>query len=147
MIQFNIEDNTAKHGRTYIYNLHYEIIWTTYNMQPVINHEIQSKLIAQLQSIATKYNFNIDQADINKSTVHLLVSAKPLISVTFIIKVLKGTSGKWLLNYNKGQLKSTFINNHVWSHLYYVNSLGNSNTVELSKFIKLQKQKILNKQK
>ena len=81
------------HGRTCVYNLNYHIIWGTKYRNKWMTADIESEIKDMLIDIADENGFSIDHIEIGLDDhVHLLVSAPPKLSVTVMVKCLKGTS-------------------------------------------------------
>ena len=72
--------------------------------------------------------------------VHLLVSAKPKLSVTIMVKKFKGITGKWLFE-QFPSLRKQFWHGHIWSPSYYVGSIGQTTEEVIKKYIKSQKER------
>lgn len=71
--------------------------------------------------------------------VHVLISVKPKVSVTVIVKKLKGITGKWLFQTYPQKMNKYFWHGHIWSHSYYVGSVGNTTEDVIKNYINTQK--------
>jgi len=81
------------HGRTSVYNINYHIFWCTKYRNKVLKGDIELDLKNILNQIAAENGYNIEHMEIGLDDhIHLLVSAPPKISVSTIVKQLKGTS-------------------------------------------------------
>ena len=109
------------YGRTSVYNLNYHIIWGTKYRNKVLKGNVERVLKQTLLEIASKYGFSIDHLEIGKDDhVHLLVSAPPKLSVTDIVRWLKGISA-WELFRKCPELQKSYwkqANRHLWSASY-----------------------------
>ena len=133
------------HGRTSVYNINYHIIWgSKYRnkwMTPVLEEEIKQILI----DIASENGFRIEHLDIGLDDhIHLLVSAPPKVSVTAIVKCLKGTSSFRLFRRHP-ELSAYYWgesgDRHIWSPSYFVESIGTTNAAAVAKYIDEQRAK------
>ena len=89
--------NRFTHGRTSVYNLNYHIIWGTKYRNKVLSDDIEDSLKRMLLHIAEEYGFSIVHMEIGLDNhIHLLVSAPPKLSVTNIVRWLKGISARLL---------------------------------------------------
>ena len=87
-------DERLTHGRTSVYNLNYHIVWGTKCRNRVLNGDIEADLKQLMHDIAKEKGFTITHLEIGTDDhVHLMVSAPPKLSVSTIVKCLKGTSG------------------------------------------------------
>lgn len=132
------------YGRTSVYNLNYHIIWGTKYRNKVLKGNVERELKQSLKKIALKYGFSIPHMEIGKDDhVHLLVSAPPKLSVTNIVRWLKGISAKELFE-KCPELQQSYWKKqkrHLWSPSYYVESIGATNEQAVEKYIDEQREK------
>ena len=82
------------HARTCVYNVHYHIVWCVKYRRKVLTPEIEATLQEVLKQIGMENGFSVDQCEVGEADhVHCFVSAPPKLSITFIVKHLKGVSG------------------------------------------------------
>lgn len=65
------------------------------------------------------------------------MSAPPKISISQIVKILKGTSAK-LLFIEFPELKKTLYKNALWNPSYYVETIGSISEGAIKKYIENQ---------
>lgn len=135
------------YGRTSVYNLNYHIIWGTKYRNKVLKGHVEVVLKRVLKEVADKYGFSIDHMEIGKDDyTHLLVSAPPKLSVTNIVRWLKGISA-WTLFKECPELQSSYLkkqDRHLWSPSYYVESIGTTNESAVAKYVDDQNKKEMN---
>ena len=91
--------NQYTHARTCVYNINYHIVWCVKYRRKVLSPNIDDKLYQIVQEIAKEKGFSVVECKVGDNDhVHCFVSAPPKISVTQIVKYLKGISGNTLLN-------------------------------------------------
>lgn len=138
------DTNHLTYGRTSVYNLNYHLIWGTKYRNRVLKGNVEVALKRILYEVAEQYGFSIDHMEIGKDDhIHLLVSAPPKLSVTNIVRCLKGISARQLFvecpelqrSYWKRQGR------HLWSPSYYVESIGTTNQAAVAKYIDDQRAK------
>ena len=136
--------NKLTYGRTSVYNLNYHIIWGTKYSNKVLKGNVEVVLKQCLRKIASKYGFRIAHMEIGKDDhIHLLISAPPKLSVTNIVRWLKGISA-WKLFRECSELQTSYWkqqNRHLWSPSYYVESIGAVNEQAVAKYIDDQRAK------
>lgn len=89
--------NKYTHARTCVYNINYHIVWCVKYRRKVLKPEIANRLYELLKYIGEKKGFTVADCKVGESDhVHCFVSAPPKISVTQIVKYLKGISGNML---------------------------------------------------
>ena len=100
-----------------------------------------------LYEIASKYGFTIAHMEIGKDDhIHLLVSAPSELSVTNIMRWLKGISA-WQLFRECPESQTSHRkkqDRHLWSPSYYVESIGTVNEQAVAKYIDDQRRKEVN---
>lgn len=138
------DKNKLTYGRTSVYHLNYHIIWGTKYCKKVLKGNVEIELKQSLNRIALKYDFSISHPEIGEDDhVHLLVSAPPKLSVTNIVRWLKGISAKELfekcLELQQSYWKKQ--NRHLWLPSYYVESIGTTNQQAVEKYIDKQREK------
>lgn len=135
------------YGRTSVFNLNYHIIWGTKYRNRVLKGNVEIVLKRVLLEIASKYGFSIEHMEIGKDDhIHLLVSAPPKLSVTNIVRWLKGISAYRLFR-ECPELQNSYwklTNRHLWSPSYYVESIGTTNQQAVAKYIDDQRLKEVN---
>lgn len=138
------KENKLTHGRTSVYNLNYHIVWGTKYRNKILQGEVEETLKRILHEIAAEYGFDIAHLEVGLDDhVHLLVSAPPKLSVTNIVRWLKGISARSLF-LEHPELKRAYwkkTNRHLWSPSYYVESIGTTNQDAVAKYIDDQRRK------
>ena len=134
----NRDNSKYTHGRTCVYNLNYHIIWGTKYRNKWMTTDLEDEIKQILHDIAAEKGFSIDHVEIGLDDhVHLLVSAPPKISVTVIVKCLKGTSAFRLFRKHP-ELKEFYwlkSDRHIWSPSYFVESIGSTNSDAVARYI------------
>lgn len=137
-------DNRLTYGRTSVYDLNYHIVWGTKYRNKVLNGSVEADLIKLLYDIADEKGFIIKHVEIGLDDhVYMMVSAPPKISVSTIVKCLKGTSAFRLFRMHP-ELKQFYWrqeDRHLWSPSYFVESIGASNEQAVAKYIDDQRKK------
>lgn len=134
------------YNRTSVYNLNYHIIWRTKYRNQVIQPDIRERLIEILHDVAEDNGFTITHVEVGLDDhVHLMVSAPPKLSVTNIVRWLKGTSAR-LLFQEFSELEKAYWkkkDRHLWAPSYFVESIGTTNEQAVAKYIDDQRKKEL----
>ena len=89
--------NNLIHARTCVYNINYHVVWSVKYRRKVLSFEIENSLKEILMAVADDKGFTIHLAEVGEGDhVHCFVSAPPKLSVTYIVKMMKGISGRKL---------------------------------------------------
>lgn len=127
------------HDRTCVYNINYHIIWCVKYRKKVLVDDIESRLYALIDQIATERGFQIKACKVGEGDhVHCFVSAPPRLSITTIVKNLKGISGIRLLK-EYPQLRKQLFRGELWSGSYFVETIGSTSESNIQKYIERQK--------
>lgn len=141
----NTNGDRLTHGRTSVYNLNYHIVWCTKYRRKVLKDGIDVDLKTILREIAKEHGYRISRMEVGSDDhIHLLVSAPPKISVSSIVKQLKGTSSLRLFAMHP-ELKTQYWKRKgersLWSPSYYAESIGAANEQAVAKYIDGQRSK------
>ena len=87
-----------------------------------------------IRRICNEENVEILSGSISPDHVHILVSIDPSLSVSKLVKYIKGkTSRKLQMEYP--ELKKTYWGQHFWARGYFVCSTGNVTTEMIKNYI------------
>ena len=132
------DTNGLTYGRTSVYNLNYHLIWGTKYRNQVLTGHVEEVFKRLVNEIADQYDFEIAHLEIGQDDqVHLLVSAPPKLSVTNIVRWLKGMTAFQLFRQCPELQTSDWQqrDRHLWSPGYYVESIGSINEPAVAKYI------------
>ena len=131
--------NKYIHARTCVYNINYHIVWCVKYRRKVLSGQIEQRLYELVQEIASEKGFTVVQCKVGENDhVHCFVSAPPKISVTQIVKYLKGFSGNALLK-EFPELKESLWKGNLWNGSYLCETIGSSSEENILKYIERQK--------
>ena len=123
------------HSRTCVYNINYHVVWSVKYRKKIITPQIEQKLKQWANEIATEKGFTLHLFESGEGThIHCFVSAPPKISVSYIIKMLKGILGRKLLYYYP-EVKEKLWKGEIWNHSYYVETIGSVSEENIRKYI------------
>ena len=126
------------HARTCVYNINYHVVWSVKYRRKVLSAEIEEYLKILVQQIADEKGFTVHLFEVGEGDhVHCFVSAPPKLSVTNIVKYLKGITGRKL--YEKyPELRSKLWKGELWNHSYYVETIGSVSEENIRRYIEHQ---------
>lgn len=127
------------HARTCVYNINYHIIWCVKYRRKVLTPQISSRLYQLTNDIGKEKGFAVIQCKVGESDhVHCFVSAPPKISVTQIVKYLKGISGNTLLK-EFPELRQYLWKGQLWNGSYFCETIGSTSEENILKYIERQR--------
>ena len=131
--------NNYTHARTCVYNINYHIIWCIKYRRKVLDSRVSKRLYELLHDIATEKGFTVVECKVGESDhVHCFVSAPPKISVTQIVKYLKGISGNALLK-EFPELRQYLWRGELWNGSYFCETIGSTSEEDVLYYIERQK--------
>ena len=85
------------HYRTSVCNINYHVVWSVKYRRKILSPEIEEYLKHLVQQIAEDKGFTVHLFEAGEGDhIHCFVSAPPKLSVTNIVKYLKGITGRKL---------------------------------------------------
>lgn len=131
--------NKYIHGRTCVYNINYHIVWCVKYRKKVLSADISNRLYELVNEIGSGKGFSIVTCKVGDNDhVHCFVSAPPKISITQIVKYLKGISGNTLLK-EFPELRKSLWRGQLWNGSYFVETIGSISEDNIKRYIERQK--------
>lgn len=130
--------NNLEHARTCVYNVNYHIVWSVKYRRAVLKGGIDKALKEMLDQIAAEKNFTIHTMEVMPDHVHIFASSHPKLSPSYIVKMLKGISGRWLMM-RYPELKQQLWKGNLWNSSFYVETIGSVSEEAVQKYIERQK--------
>lgn len=132
-------ENKYTHARTCVYNINYHIVWCVKYRRKVLSADISNRLIELLKAVGNEKGFSVVECKVGANDhVHCFVSAPPKISVTQIVKYLKGISGNQLFR-EYPQLRKSLWKGQLWNGSYFCETIGSTSEENILRYIERQK--------
>jgi putative transposase len=120
-----------------VYDLKYHIVWITKYRKPVLRGEVAKRLRELVRQSCATLDVYIVSGHVSKDHVHLLVSVPPNVSVSELVKRLKGRSSRRLMD-EFNELRRQFWGRHLWARGYFAASTGNVTDEIIKQYIESQ---------
>ena len=118
------------------YLLQIHLIFVVKYRKKLLIGSLNDDMLQKLFDISKRYDFEIKTMNSEIDHLHMLISMKPSISVSQIVRVLKQESTVYIWKKYKQLLKLHFWKEHTfWSDGYFVSSIGNANEKTIQKYI------------
>ena len=138
-MQKNERIGRTVYERSYVYNFHYHLIWVTKYKKPVFTTPVLiDEMKTILKDLSAVNEILIEEMEVMPDHSHLLISFKPKHAPSSIVKYLKGHSAKIFFQNHPEIRDSSFRGGHLWSHSYYMSTLGNMSQEVVEKYIRNQ---------
>ena len=132
-------ENKYTHARTCVYNINYHIVWCVKYRRKVLSADISNRLIELIKAVGNEKGFSVVECKVGENDhVHCFVSAPPKISVTQIVKYLKGISGNQLFR-EYPQLRKSLWKGQLWNGSYFCETIGSTSEENILRYIERQK--------
>jgi putative transposase len=113
-----------KKGSHSVHQLHVHLVWSTKYRYEVLRGDIQLRCRDLLRQTCDTLDIQILKGVVSKDHIHLHLSYPPKLSISDILKRLKGRSAKILLT-EYSELKKRYWGGHLWGIGYGAWSTGN----------------------
>ena len=132
-----IKDNLVKY-RTSVCNINYHVVWCVKYRRKIITPEIESFLQKQAKFVAEDKGFTVHLFEAGEMDhIHCFVSVPPKLSITDIVKYLKGITGRRLFE-KYPDIRQQLWKGQLWNHSYYVETIGSVSQDAITKYIRNQ---------
>ena len=126
------------HSRTCVYNINYHVVWSVKYRRKILTSEIETYLKELVQAIAEDKGFTVHLFEAGEGDhIHCFVSAPPKLSVTDIVKYLKGITGRKLFE-RFPYIREKLRKGQLWNHSYYVETIGSVSEENIRRYIEHQ---------
>ena len=131
--------SNLKHARTCVYNVNYHLVWSVKYRRRVLTAEIEQRLKEIFQEIAVTKEFVVQQVEVGgQDHVHIFATAHPKIAPSYIVKMLKGISGRKLF-LEFPEIKQKLWNGRLWNPSFYIETVGSISEDVIRQYIDKQK--------
>ena len=111
-------------GSHSVHQLHVHLVWSTKYRYDVLKGDIQIRCRELIRQTCDSLDIQILKGVVSKDHIHLHVSYPPKLSISDMLKRLKGRSAKILL-VEYTELKKRYWGGHLWGIGYGAWSTGN----------------------
>lgn len=126
------------HSRTCVYNINYHVVWSVKYRRKILNTDIEAFLKDTAMQIAKDKGFTLHLFEVGEGDhIHCFVSAPPKLSITTMVKYLKGITGRKLYEAFP-DIRSKLWNGELWNHSYYVETIGSVSEENIRRYIEKQ---------
>jgi putative transposase len=132
-----MKDNLV-HYRTSVCNINYHVVWSVKYRRKILSEEVELYLKELVRQIASDKGFTVHLFECGEGDhVHCFVSGPPKLSVTDIVKYLKGITGRKLFE-QFPEIREKLWKGQLWNHSYYVETIGSVSEENIRRYIENQ---------
>ena len=107
-----------------MFQIHLHLVWSTKYRKPVMRGEVGLRVRELLRQSCREFDVDIMKGHVAKDHVHLFVSIPPQVTISKLMRDLKGRSSRKLLH-EFPHLNKTFWGRHFWARGYFCVTSGN----------------------
>ncbi|MBS7627563.1 IS200/IS605 family transposase [Candidatus Bathyarchaeota archaeon] len=122
-------------SRNKVFLIQYHLVWCPKRRKPVLVGKVKERLEQVIRQAAEELGVKVLELAINPDHIHLFISAYPTIPVHKIVRRIKGRSSNILRREFPELLKLPSL----WTHSYYVSTIGAVSKETIQKYIEAQK--------
>ena len=120
-----------------VYDLKVHLVWITKYRKPILFGNVATRLRDLVREICKSLDVEILKGHVSKDHVHLFVSIPPYLSVSDLVKRVKGKTSWKLMSENR-KLSRQFWGRHLWARGYFAASSGNVTDEVIMEYIAIQ---------
>lgn len=118
------------------YLLQFHLIFVVKYRKSLLVGELKERMLSILKEIPKSYDFEIKNCQLDKNHIHFLISSKPHVSISQIVRVLKQLSTVYIWREFEDKLSKHFWKERTfWSDGYFITSIGNASEKTIQKYI------------
>ncbi len=121
-----------------VYDLKFHFVWITKYRKPMVTGVIGTHPRELIREICKTMDIEIIKGHISKDHVHLFTSAPPYLSVSDVMKRIKGKTSRRLLSESRILAKQC-CGRHLWARGYFAASSGNVTDEVIAQYIENQR--------
>ena len=126
------------HYRTSVCNINYHVVWSVKYRRKILSEDVELYLKELVQQIAADKGFTVHLFECGGGDhVHCFVSGPPKLSITDIVKYLKGITGRKLFE-QFPEIREKLWKGQLWNHSYYVETIGSVSEENIRRYIEKQ---------
>ena len=135
----DISSNTKlTHGRGYVYNIQYHLVWCTKYRKPILTDDIEASFKQLAEEVMKELPGKIVEMETMPDHVHMLVDCSPQFFIPDAIKRLKGQTAKKLFELYP-ELRRTLWGGNLWNPSYCAVSVSDRSIAQVQQYIREQK--------
>lgn len=123
------------HAKTH---LRYHLIFSTKYRKKCLN-QIHDDVIMAFKKSELNSHYKILAMELDKDHIHLLITFKPFLSISQVVKRLKQLTTKYLWEQHEEFLKIFYYKKKIlWTHGYFCSTIGEVSETTIRKYIENQ---------
>ncbi len=122
-----------------IYYHVYHIVWTPKYRYRVLTGQVADLLRDNIRSLCEWKRVEIKEMNIRQDHVHIVVSVEPKLSISQLMRILKGKTAIKIFRSYPGLKEKPYWESHFWSRGYCSSTVGLDED-QIRKYVKYQEE-------
>ena len=115
----------------------YHIVWIPKYRKRVLEGRLAKRLENLLQECCQINGWKIEELNVQKDHVHILVQLKPSVSISKAVQYFKGGTSRKIRK-EFPELEEFLWGDNLWAEGYFVETIGTINETRMREYIKNQ---------
>jgi len=116
------------------FSIQLHLCWITKYRYKILQGQIAHRAKELIRRICVEENVEILSGSVSPDHIHILISIDPSISVSRLVKYLKGKTSR-KLQQEFPELKKKYWGQHLWARGYFAVSVGNVTAKMIQEYI------------
>ena len=131
----------AKRGSHCVYDTKYHLVWTPKYRKWVLQGQVRDRTEELFIEISEHHGYEIEELEVDKDHVHILLSFPPKYSISKVVEVLKSVSST-IIRKEYPNVKKELWGGEFWEDGYFARTVGDKVTSDIIKrYIKYHQEK------
>ncbi len=122
-----------------VYHCNYHIVWVPKYRYRILEGIIKELLEHDIRMISEWKNVIIEEMNVQKDHIHIVVSVPPKLSISDYMGILKGKTAIKMFKSYPQLKKKPYWGNHFWAPGYFVNTIGMDEEI-IKRYVKYQEE-------
>ena len=121
-------------SRNGVYQTAYHVVWCPKYRRPILKGDIAEFLRGSVREICQIRKWRILALEVQPDHVHMFVSFPPAVSIAEAVKILKGSTARYLFTQFPG-IRKRLRDGALWSPSYYAGTAGQVSAETIRRYI------------
>lgn len=122
-----------------VWKCDYHIVWTPKYRYRILEGIVKEMVEKDIRMLSEWKGCEVDELNVQKDHIHLVISIPPKVSVSEYIGTIKGKIAIKIFKTYPNLKKKPYWGNHFWSRGYFVNTIGINEEV-IRRYVKYQEE-------
>lgn len=134
-------DQDIRHGRHCVFAMHVHLIFVTKYRRRIFDGDAIERLAKHFARVAGDFGATLIEMNGEKDHIHLLVEYPPKVSVSGLVRSMKGVSSR-MLRQEREDLRQHYWKDQLWSPSYFAASCGGAPLEIIRQYVEQQQRPV-----